>query len=100
MFVGGEPAKFFSIATPHEPGRLLKHDPSSVMEHWTLAIMYASVKDPPEVVRVAAVMGYVYVSNVDENRRKIKLLAPVGGRLGDRPLILGTWPEPYMNLLG
>lgn len=62
--------------------------------------MHASPKDPPEVVRAAAVMGFVYVSDVDEDRRKIKLLAPVGGRLGDRPLILGSWPEPYINLLG
>lgn len=62
--------------------------------------MHASLKDAPEVVRAATVMGFVYVSDVDEERRKIKLLAPVGGRLSDRPLVLGSWPEPFMNLLG
>lgn len=62
--------------------------------------MHASIRDPPEVVRAASVMGFVYVSDVDEEKRKIKLLAPVGGRLGDRPLVLGSWPEPYINLLG
>lgn len=71
-----------------------------MMQHWTMAIMYASTRDSPETVRAASVMGYVYVSDVDEERRKIKLLAPVSGRLGDRPMIWGRWPEPYINLLG
>ncbi|KAL6851257.1 Cleavage polyadenylation factor subunit clp1 [Amphichorda felina] len=79
---------------------LVREEPSSVMQHWTMAIMYASTRDSPETVRAASVMGYVYVSDVDEERRKIKLLAPVSGRLGDRPMIWGKWPEPYINLLG
>lgn len=70
------------------------------MQHWTLAVMHASTRDGPEAVRTASVMGFVYVSAVNEERRKIKVLAPVAGRLGDRPLIWGRWPEPYMNLLG
>ncbi|KAL6414509.1 calcium-transporting ATPase 3 [Ilyonectria robusta] len=37
--------------------------------------MHASPKDSPETVRAASVMGFVYVSDVDEERRKIKLLA-------------------------
>lgn len=70
------------------------------MQHWTFAIMNASLRDSPDTVRLASVMGFVYVSDVDEDRRKIKLLSPVSGRLGDRPLIWGRWPEPYINLLG
>lgn len=70
------------------------------MQHWTLAVMHASPRDHVETVRSASVMGFVYVADVDEERKKIKLLAPVGGRLGDRPLIWGKWPEPYFNLLG
>ncbi|KAF4122999.1 polyribonucleotide 5'-hydroxyl-kinase, partial [Geosmithia morbida] len=80
--------------------QLVKEEPSTLMQHWTLAIMHASTRDPPEVVRAASVMGYVYVSDVDEERRKIKLLSPVSGRLGDRPMVWGSWPEPHMNLLG
>ncbi|PNY26325.1 Calcium-transporting ATPase 3 [Tolypocladium capitatum] len=79
---------------------LAREEPSSLMQHWTLAVMHASTKDAPETVRAASVMGFVYVSDVDEERRKIKVLAPVGGRLGDRPLVWGKWPEPFMNLLG
>jgi polyribonucleotide 5'-hydroxyl-kinase len=70
------------------------------MQHWTLAVMHASLKDSPETLRAANVMGFVYVADVDEERRKMKILAPVPGRLGDRPLIMGKWPEPFINLLG
>lgn len=70
------------------------------MQHWTLAVMHAAPKDAPDVVRAASVMGFLYVSDVDEERRKIKLLAPVSGRLGDQPLVWGKWPEPFINLLG
>jgi len=79
---------------------LVREEPSSLMQHWTLAVMHAANKDPAETVRAASVMGFVYVSDVDEERRKVKVLAPIGGRLGDRPLVWGRWPEPYMNLLG
>lgn len=70
------------------------------MQHCTLAVMYASARDSHETIRGAGVMGFVYVADVDEEKRKIKLLAPVGGRLGDRPLIWGHWPDPFINLLG
>ena len=79
---------------------LAREEPSSVMQNWTLAIMHASTRDSAETIRSAAVLGYVYVSDVDEEKRKIKLLAPVSGRLGDRPMIWASWPEPYINLLG
>ncbi|KAG6006706.1 hypothetical protein E4U21_006781 [Claviceps maximensis] len=89
-----------SDSSGDDKSQLSRHEPSSLLQHWTLAIMHASLKDAPEVVRAATVMGFVYVSDVDEERRKIKLLAPVGGRIGDRPLVFGIWPEPFMNLLG
>lgn len=70
------------------------------MTHWTLAIMQASVKDTPAAIRSSPVLGFVYVAHVDAERSKVKLLAPLPGRLGDRPLIWGSWPEPHVNLLG
>ena len=88
------------VDSAYAKATLSRDEPSSLMQHWTLAVLHASPKDPPEVVRAATVMGFVYVSDVDEERKKIKLLAPVGGRLGDRPLVLGSWPEPFLNLLG
>lgn len=68
--------------------------------HWTLSVMNASNHDPPDVVQHAAVLGFVYVADVEADRRKMRILAPISGRLGDRPLVLGRWPEPYINLVG
>ncbi|KAI9152164.1 mRNA cleavage and polyadenylation factor CLP1 [Paramyrothecium foliicola] len=79
---------------------MVREEPSSLLEHWTLAVMHAGLRDAPEAVRTASVMGFVYVSDVDAERRKIKVLSPVSGRLGDKPLVGGKWPEPFMNLLG
>ncbi|PHH77190.1 hypothetical protein CDD82_3637 [Ophiocordyceps australis] len=79
---------------------LAREEPTSSMEHWTLTVMHASLRDAPTTVRLATVMGFVYVADVDEERRKARILAPVAGRLGDRPLIWGSWPEPFINLLG
>ncbi|KAL7925651.1 Pre-mRNA cleavage complex II protein Clp1 domain-containing protein [Trichoderma austrokoningii] len=86
--------------SPDEKQSLLLEEPSSLMQHWTFAVMNASVRDSPDVIRAANVMGFVYVADVDEDRRKMKILAPVSGRLGDKPLVWGRWPEPYINLLG
>lgn len=71
-----------------------------MMLHCILAVMYASVLDPQDAIRDACIMGFVYVAEVDEKRRKIKLLAPLNTRVTDRPMIWGPWPEPIMNLVG
>ncbi|KXX76443.1 mRNA cleavage and polyadenylation factor CLP1 [Madurella mycetomatis] len=73
---------------------------SAGMSHWTLAVMNASVNDPPETIRQAPVMGFVAIADVDEDRRRLKILSPVSGKLGNRPMVWGRWPEPYINLLG
>jgi len=81
-------------------GGLEKADVAPSMAHRTLAAMNASVHDPPDLVRLAAVVGFVYVAGVDVERRRVRLLSPVSGYLGDRPFVLGRWPEPFINLLG
>jgi len=73
---------------------------SPEMSHWTLAVMNASVNDPPETIRQAPVIGFIAIADVDEDRRRLKVLSPTSGRLGSQPLIWGRWPEPYINLLG
>lgn len=80
--------------------RLEKVEPIPGMAHWTLAVMNASISDSPEAIQSATVMGFVYVADVDKERRKLKILAPVSGRLNNWPLLWGKWPEPYINLLG
>ncbi|KAI1496488.1 Pre-mRNA cleavage complex II protein Clp1-domain-containing protein [Biscogniauxia marginata] len=75
-------------------------EPSAMMQNCTLAVVYASVHDAPDAIRDANIMGFVYVADVDEKRRKLRILAPVSARLGDRPLLWGSWPEPMVSLVG
>ncbi|CAK7205399.1 Cleavage polyadenylation factor subunit clp1 [Sporothrix eucalyptigena] len=79
---------------------LEKVDAGPSLAHWTLSVMNAGLHDPPDVIQHATVLGFVYVAEVDAERRKVRILAPVSGRLGDRPLVFGRWPEPYINLVG
>ncbi|KAI2602222.1 Clp1-domain-containing protein [Hypoxylon sp. NC1633] len=74
--------------------------PSLAMQNCIMAVMYASIHDAADTIRDSNVMGYVYIAEVDEKRRKLKILAPVSARLGDRPLVWGSWPEPMVSLLG
>ncbi|RDW69328.1 mRNA cleavage and polyadenylation factor [Coleophoma cylindrospora] len=75
-------------------------EPTSQMQHCLLAVMYASLNDSQEAIRDASVMGFVYVADVDDKKRRVRLLSPVNTRIADRPLILGSWPEPTMSLMG
>lgn len=70
-----------------------------MMQNCVLAVVYALPRDPADVVRAANVMGFVYVADVDEKKRKLRILAPVSARLGDRPLVWGSWPDPAVGLL-
>ncbi len=77
-----------------------KVEPNSLMLHCMLAIMYASTNDSQDTVRDASVMGFVFVTEVDEKRRRIKVLAPMNTKIVDRPMIWGTWPEASLSLIG
>jgi polyribonucleotide 5'-hydroxyl-kinase len=78
---------------------LEKAEPSMMMQNCVLAVACASVHDTPDNIRDANVMGFVYVADVDEKRHRLRILAPVSARLGDRPLLWGSWPEHMVNLL-
>ncbi|KAH9993661.1 Clp1-domain-containing protein [Xylariaceae sp. FL0662B] len=75
-------------------------EPSVMIQNCVLAVMCASVHDAADTIRDSNVMGFVYVADVDERRRKLKILAPVSARLGDKPLLWGSWPEPMVSLVG
>ena len=77
-----------------------KIEPSSAMLHCILAVMYASPLDTQETIRDASVMGFVYIAEVDEKKRRLKVLAPLNTRITDRPMIWGSWPEATMSLVG
>lgn len=61
--------------------------------------MQANANDSQEGIRDASVMGYVFVAEVDEERRKMKVLAPLKGALPNRAMIWGSWPEGRAGLI-
>ena len=77
-----------------------KVEPSPLMQNAILAIVHAKAEDPQELIRDASAIGFVYVAEVDEKRNKIKVLAPVSGRLPQKAFVWGAWPTTVDNLVG
>lgn len=69
------------------------------MQNSILAIVHANRADSQDVVRDASVVGFVYVAEVDEKRGKVKVLAPLSGRLPERAMVWGEWPEGVGGLV-
>jgi polyribonucleotide 5'-hydroxyl-kinase len=74
-------------------------EPSAQMLHCVMAVVYAGTHDAVETIRDASVVGFVYVAEVEEKKRRLRVLAPLGGKIGDRPLVWGSWPEPAVSLI-
>ncbi|KAL2044443.1 hypothetical protein N7G274_003148 [Stereocaulon virgatum] len=77
-----------------------KEEPSPQMQNAILAIVHADPSDPQETIRDASVIGFIYVAEVDEKRRKLKILAPLSGRLPNKAMIWGSWPEGVTDMVG
>lgn len=73
--------------------------PSPQMQNAILTIVNAHPEDTQENIRDASVMGFMYVVDVDEKKSKLKVLAPVGGRLPNKAIIWGSWPEGISELM-
>jgi polyribonucleotide 5'-hydroxyl-kinase len=73
--------------------------PSHAMQSAVLAIMNCEPEAEETEIRSSSVMGYVYVTEVDEVRRRIGLLSPVAGRIPGRALLWGEWPEGVLGLV-
>lgn len=71
-----------------------------MMQNGILALLQARPKDTQENIRDASVIGFVYVAEVDEKKRKLRVLAPLSGRLPQQAMIWGQWPEGYGDLVG
>lgn len=70
------------------------------MQNAIIAIVHADPYDTQESIRDACVIGFIYVAEVDEKRRKLKILAPLSGRLPNNAMIWGAWPEGVADLVG
>ena len=73
--------------------------PSAQMQNVILTIVNAHPEDTQENIRDASVMGFIYIADVDEKKNKLKVLAPVGGRLPNKAMIWGSWPEGISDLM-
>ena len=76
----------------------VRSEPSLLLQGCVLAIMNADQNEPVEAVRDAAVLGFVYVVEVEDKKRRMKVLGPVMGRLPAKPSLWGSWPEPIAYL--
>lgn len=73
--------------------------PSEELRDSLLAITTASPNDKHEVIRDASVRGYIYVADVDEAKKKVKLLSPQPGQTPGNAMVLGSWPENVPGLV-
>ena len=70
------------------------------MQNAVLAIVHAEPHDAQEVIRDASVIGFIYIAEVDEAKKRLKVLAPLSGRLPNKAIIWGKFPEGSGNLVG
>lgn len=76
-----------------------KIQPSPQLQNAILTIVNTHPDDTQENIRDASVMGFIYIADVDEKKTKLKVLAPVGGRLPNKAIIWGSWPEGISDLM-
>ncbi|PGH26948.1 hypothetical protein AJ80_01331 [Polytolypa hystricis UAMH7299] len=87
------------------PLKKLPSSPSSppplTLENTLLAITLAPPNAPLSEIRDASVMGFLYVASVDDKKGKIRVLAPIGGRVPPRAMVWGRrWPGELVGLVG
>ncbi|TGZ84796.1 Clp1-domain-containing protein [Ascodesmis nigricans] len=91
-------AELLPAGETHSQPLYSKIEPSVGLQHAVLAVLNADLGDKEEVFAESTVMGFVYVSSVDDQKRIMKILTPVSGRLPKKPLIVGAFPERVSNL--
>ncbi|KAL2853262.1 hypothetical protein BJY01DRAFT_207177 [Aspergillus pseudoustus] len=73
----------------------------SALANTLLAITHCAPTSNLAEIRDASTMGFLYVADVDNERGKIRVLAPVGGRVPSRAIIWGKkWPAEVVGLVG
>ncbi|KAK6331641.1 Cleavage polyadenylation factor subunit clp1 [Orbilia javanica] len=69
-------------------------DVDSRFENLVVAVLQVDAKDAgAKEVAESAVLGFVFVQEVDEKEKRMKVLSPVPGRVPAKALLVGKWPE-------
>jgi polyribonucleotide 5'-hydroxyl-kinase len=90
-----------SNASSNVPLKKVLPPAPSALANTLIAVTHASTTASPAQVRDASIMGFLYVADVDAEKGKIRVLAPVGGRLPPRAMIWAKrWPTEVVGLVG
>jgi polyribonucleotide 5'-hydroxyl-kinase len=74
--------------------------PSLAMTGNLIAIKFCHGQCEEREVRDSSIIGFLYVAEVDETRKRVRFLAPHPQRWGDRALVWGQgWPEVISDLV-
>lgn len=73
--------------------------PSLMLQNTILAVTHADSNDTPENIRDASVMWYVYIADVDDGKKRLKIVSPISGRVPLNALLWGGWPEGVPDLV-
>lgn len=72
--------------------------PEPAMRSSVFAVLNCPAESEQDVIRDATVMGFLYVTDVDDVRGKISLLSPVAGRVPEKAVVWAGWPESVLGL--
>lgn len=86
---------------PNVPFKKVLPPAPTALANSLLAITHAPPTATPAEVRDASIMGFLYVAEVDAEKGKVRVLAPVGGRVPPRAVVWGRkWPGEVVGLVG
>ncbi|CCJ28863.1 unnamed protein product [Pneumocystis jirovecii] len=77
--------------TPLQRPKMIKIDAFSILQNSVLAVSHANANDPVDVILESPVAGYIYVSDVDDNKKTLTILSPLPGKLPSQILIMGSF---------
>ncbi|KAJ8099703.1 Pre-mRNA cleavage complex II protein Clp1-domain-containing protein [Lipomyces tetrasporus] len=68
-----------------------KIEVSPALQNAILAVLYASPGDTEDDIAEASVMGFVHVLDIDEVKKKLKVLMPIKARLPSQVYLVGSY---------
>ncbi|KAF2655553.1 Clp1-domain-containing protein [Lophiostoma macrostomum CBS 122681] len=73
--------------------------PASIIQNSLLAVTTSTANEKQDIIRDSSVRGYLYVADVDETKKKVRLLSPQPGQTPSNAIVYGTFPEDIPGLL-
>lgn len=75
--------------------------PIPQLSNTLIAITHAAPNAPLNEIRDASIMGFIYVADVDAEKSRLRVLAPLVGRIPAKALVWGKkWPGEVIGLVG